>query len=431
MRRARRFLPALLLPVALLACRGAASALGSSPRESRANTDELLTALGARFGPRTLDGRLDEVRLAFAKSALTPQRLYRDGSLWTATTASSREVDVAGAGSPGRYRLAVVPILPALLRPGDYRRELHLAQLGHDDYEWMARDELAIGPVTDADLSRALGALLAAAEAGNERSARAAYREQLPRATAAVGLLFSLDTLHLAPAAGGGGGGGTDVRLSIGIHTDRLAARFPHYAAYLDKYAHPAELEMVAADAAGREWWRLSKSGDRIALALRVRGGALAPLTGGSARMPDTVRVRIDASTKSWIFRVGVKGLAADVALVRDPHEKAFLARFREEPHWELPPLGATMLHTPLRRPFEGDGATFSMIVRDGSSAQTVVTRDYRLAVHESRIMRWFGGLGSSALGDFRRGAEEEFDRYDGEVLDALRVDLAALAGGK
>jgi hypothetical protein len=89
------------------------------------------------------------------------------------------------------------------------------------------------------------------------------------------------------------------------------------------------------------------------------------------------------------------------------------------------------MLHTPLGRPFEGEGALLAMSVRDDSSTQTVAARDYRLAVRESRIMRWVGGLGSSALGDFRRGAEEEFDRYNGEVLDAMRQDVAALAGGK
>ncbi|HEU4642475.1 MAG TPA: hypothetical protein VFS44_08475 [Gemmatimonadaceae bacterium] len=423
----RCLLAALLLSTTLLACRDAASALGTSPATARADADLMLGALGARFGARSLDPRLDTLRFAFAKSAFTPQRLFRDRSLWTARTDSSREVDVAGAGTPGDYRLAVVPTLPALLRPGDYRRELRLLRLGKDDYEWTARDELAIGPVSAADLARALDALFATAERGNDAAVRAAYREQLPRTTAALSLLFSLDTLHLAPVAGGG----TDVRLSMGIHTDRLAARFPRYAKYLDKYAGPAEVDMAVSDVDGHEWWRLHMAGGRIALALRVRGGSLAPLDGGSARMPDTVRLHVDATTKTWIFRVGASGLKADVALVRDAHEKAFVARFHEEPEWELPPLVSTMLRTPLRRPFEGEGTMLSMGVRDGSSTQTVAARDYRLVVRESRIMRWVGGLGSSALGDFRRGAEEESDRYNGEVLDALRHDLAALAGGK
>lgn len=423
----RRLLAALLLPATLLACRDAASALGSSPTTARANGEVMLGALGARFGPHSRDARLDAVRLAFAKSAFTPQRLFRDRSLWTTSTDNSRAVDVAGAGTPGNYHLSVAPTLPALLHPGDYRRELRLRRLGKDDYEWTARDELAIGSVSTADLSRALDALLAAAEHGSDEAVRAAYRAQLPRTTAALSLLFSLDTLHLALAPGGG----TDVRLSMRLHTDRLAERFPHYAKYLDKYAGPAEMDMVLSDVDGHEWWRMHMAGGHIALALRVRDGSLVPLDGGSARMPDTVRLHVDASTKAWIFRVGASGLKADVALVRDRHEKAFVARFHEEPEWELPPLVSTMLHTPLSRPFEGEGALLAMSVRDDSPTQTVAARDYRLAVRESQIMRWIGGLGSSALGDFRRGAEEEFDRYNGEVLDALRQDVAALAGGK
>jgi hypothetical protein len=44
--------------------------------------------------------------------------------------------------------------------------------------------------------------------------------------------------------------------------------------------------------------------------------------------------------------------------------------------------------------------------------------------------MRWFGGLGNSALGEFRKGAEKEFDRFNGGVLDALHTDLLDLVAG-
>ncbi|HEX6533484.1 MAG TPA: hypothetical protein VF041_02745 [Gemmatimonadaceae bacterium] len=434
MRRTRRLISALALPLPLLAlaplgCRDAASALGTAPAEARANAHELFGALAARFGPHARDARLDSLRLAFARSALVPRRLWDDPAIWTASTPVFREVDVAGAGTPGRYHLGVVPTLPALLRPGDYRRELRLTSLGGHDFQWTARDELAVGPVAGDDLARALGALFRAAEHGSERDVRAAYARVLPRATAQLALLFSLDTLHLAPNAAGG----TDVRLSIGVHTDRLAARLPRYAKYLDKYARPTMLHLVVADTKGRDWWRLHKDDDRITIWLRVHDGALAPLAGPlagpPARMPDSMGVRMDASTKAWIFRVGLERLHGEVTLVRDPHEKAFIARFREEPDWQLPPLVGAMLHTPLRRPFQGEGAMIALGVRDGSSAQTVVTRDYRLAVRESRIMRWFGGLGSSALGDFRRGAEEEFDRYNGDVLLAVQRDLDEAGG--
>src|SRR5512146_3216712 len=138
MRRARRLLPALALPVLSLAplgCRDAASALGAAPAEARANGHELFGALAARFGPRAHDARLDSLRLAFAKSALVPRRLWDDSALWTARTPVFHEVDVAGAGTPGRSQLTVVPPLPALLRPGDYRRELRLTSLGGHDFQ--------------------------------------------------------------------------------------------------------------------------------------------------------------------------------------------------------------------------------------------------------------------------------------------------------
>ena len=37
------------------------------------------------------------------------------------------------------------------------------------------------------------------------------------------------------------------------------------------------------------------------------------------------------------------------------------------------------------------------------------------------------GGLGNSAVSDFRKGAESESDRYSRECLDALRDDLVTL----
>jgi hypothetical protein len=115
------------------------------------------------------------------------------------------------------------------------------------------------------------------------------------------------------------------------------------------------------------------------------------------------------------------------VALTREPHEKGFIARFRREPDWQLPPFVEKMLRTPLRRPFEGGGTVLTFAVRDSAGAQTLAMREFRLAVQESKIMRWFGGLGSSALKDFRDGAEEEFDRFNGETLGALHADLLAL----
>jgi len=42
-------------------------------------------------------------------------------------------------------------------------------------------------------------------------------------------------------------------------------------------------------------------------------------------------------------------------------------------------------------------------------------------------IVRWLGGQAQTAMDEFRRGAEEEADRFSGEALEALRQDVRAL----
>jgi hypothetical protein len=410
----------------LVACRGPALALGDSPAKAREHIDELFSSMAAVFGPTTIEPRLDSIRLAFANAALSPSRLFADSAVWTAHAGSARKLDLAGAGTYGHYHLLVRKDAPTPSNLGDYRREVRLTELGKGEYEWDVRDELAIGAITAAELGQALGAVFSGAEHGDEGIARAAYRQQLPRTTAALAQLFSLDTLHLTP----NGAGGTDVRLSIGIHPGRLQTDFQRYAKFLDKYVGPSDLRVVVYDDQKREWWSATKEHGRVTLSLRVRDGALAPLSGATARMPDRVHVRIDASTKAWIFRIGVRGLVGDVIRVRDPHESTTITVFRTQPEWQLPPLVHRMLNTPLRRPFEGGGSMLSFSVRDTPGAQTIGTRSYSLVVQESAIMRWFGGLGNSALGDFRKGAEQEFDRFNGLVLDALHKDLIALTAG-
>jgi hypothetical protein len=184
---------------------------------------------------------------------------------------------------------------------------------------------------------------------------------------------------------------------------------------------------VVVYDDEGHRWWQAQGDKERLSLTFRVHGGSLAPLDASPRRIPENVHVQVDATTKAWLFKVGLKQLVGDVVLTREAHEKAFVARFRREPDWQLPPFVEKMIRTPLHRPFEAGGAVLTFAVRDSAGAQTLATREFRLAVQESKIMRWFGGLGNSALKDFRKGAEEEFDRFNGEALGALRADLLTI----
>ncbi|MDP1857593.1 MAG: hypothetical protein Q8K82_02920, partial [Gemmatimonadaceae bacterium] len=108
-------------------------------------------------------------------------------------------------------------------------------------------------------------------------------------------------------------------------------------------------------------------------------------------------------------------------------HDRAWLMRFRKEPEWHLPLAADKLIKSPLRRPFEGRGTEVRLGVRDDLGNQTMSQRQVRTAVKESAIMRFFGGLGSSAFGDFAGQTEAEENRFLSELFVALRRDFAAV----
>jgi hypothetical protein len=335
-------------------------------------------------------------------------------------------LEFAGGWRQGRYRIGVGAAVPAPHAPGDYRAWLHLRGLGAADYEWEGRDELSVGPASVADLDRALTALLLAAEQMPAPEVRARGRAELPRTAAALQRLFALETLELIPAAGGG----TRVSMVVATRPAGIDREFPRYARYLRKYAAPIRFRAVAYDETGVRWWEAEGRGERTTVRLRVSGGNIAPLEGPLRRLPPRLRMRADVSTKMGLFRVGLKDLAAEILLTREPRQRAFAVRFRGRPDWELPFLVEPLLRGSLRRPFEGEGALFAMAAREDGGRMLLV-RDYRLAVRESWIVRWLGSLAGTAMTEFWRGAEEEADRFSGQVLEALRMDVAALIEGR
>ena len=105
---------------------------------------------------------------------------------------------------------------------------------------------------------------------------------------------------------------------------------------------------------------------------------------------------------------------------------------FRREPDWHFPLAVNNLIRTSLRRPFLGDGITLRVSVRDHVGSQSTLSREAALAVQESAIVRWLGGLGNSAMTDFAGRAEAEENRYVFEILSALRGDfVAALSAGE
>jgi hypothetical protein len=289
-------------------------------------------------------------------------------------------------------------------------------------------EELAVGGVRPSDLAAAHDALFRGAEASSESAARAAIAAALPRASSRLGLLFRLETLELRRDAHGA----TAVRLGVRLTPDGISGFAPRYAAFVRKYATPIRMRLVVADTAGAAWWSLDAADNLWTLRLRVRDGSLVPRDGpADGRVPPLLRATADYSTRMGRYKVGASALVAEVALTRTGAEKGFSARFLQEPEWELPFLVETLIGGPLHFPFEGQGSEAGWAVRQTPGAGTRFVRHYRARVRETWILRWLGGMTSQAVGEFRRGAEAEADRFTRECLLALRDDLAALAPGE
>lgn len=402
--------------------------MSAAPGRARVAWDELLFALSGRFGPAEREPRFALLRPKLARAALVPSRLYDDDASWTRSDGPLREVQFWGEpkGAAG-YRIAVAQQPPPPARPGEYRGRLQLERLAPGEFRWRTSDTLALGSLTRAELERAADALLRLAEQTPEGDARAAVRGSLPHAAAALGRLLSLDRLELRSAAGGG----RAVALDATLHPEWLAAALPGYASFLRRYVSSLSTSL-GVEEAGSEFLAASLSGGQMALRLRVHEGGLAPLEGPPRPLAGRCRARFAITLKRGMFRYGFEGLQGDVELLDGPGSAGFRASFRQEPDWRIPFLVEPLLRGPLGRPFQDEGALLSYLLSDPppGSSSTSVTRDYRLAVKESWIVRWLAGNVGSAVLDFRRGAEAEADRFAREVLLALRADVRALLAG-
>jgi hypothetical protein len=215
----------------------------------------------------------------------------------------------------------------------------------------------------------------------------------------------------------------------VRLAPEGLGSGAPRLADFVRRYFGPMKLHAVAADAGGRAWWMLDGHDGLWTLRLRLRDGALVPLSGSAgARVPDELAVTVGYETRMGRFRVGVRRLVSTVSLVRTPAEKGFVARFLQEPEWDLPFLVEPVLHGSLAQPFEAPGSEAGFWAREESPGGTLLVRRFRARVRESFVLRWLGGLTNAAIADFRAGAEAELDAWAGECLLALRDDVEALA---
>jgi hypothetical protein len=414
----------------ILACGPApAATLGDTPVAASENTRDFFDALALRFGPLTRSERLKIVRPRYVRGSLAPSRIFNDTVVWTSRDGDSRTLVVAGAALPdGRYALEVVPDASMPTRTSESRHVIQLRQLDRNVYEWRSLDELAVGHASAASLDAMRERFLAAAEGHSPRALRLGWRLALPRTSAALGRLFTLDSLATTVLEDGS----TTVEMAVSLHPDGLRADFPDYADWVRKYVGGSRYRLTLADYHGAPYVQVTAFGDSLRIRARTRGGILQPLTGPTIDAPlDSMRLRVDFSSRMSIFTIGMSNLVADVVRIHDPHERGWDMRFRREPSWRFPLAVDHLMRDALRRPFTGDGITMRVTARDIPGQPTILARDFRMEVQESAIVRWLGSVGNSAMRDVTVRVERQKDQFFADALTALGADLSAqLSGG-
>jgi hypothetical protein len=252
---------------------------------------------------------------------------------------------------------------------------------------------------------------------------RADYRESFPRTTAALGRLFTLDTLRVTPDADGA----TTIFLGARINPDNIRSQMPAFAAYLDKYSAESKYKSVVLDTRGARWIELAGSDNFITLKLRTIDGHFAPLFGAVRPIPDNLILDSEFSTKILFFHVGFRKLISKVTVIDGEHERGWFLQFTKEPDWKLPPTVGYLIKTPLRRPFMGAGGMFRLALLDAPGKQSIIGRRTSATVQESAILRFLNRLSGTAMGDFVGKAEVEENRFSADAFNAMRADAAAL----
>jgi hypothetical protein len=391
----------------------------------------MIEGAAARFAPNDFGPKYKSARVKLAQSALVPSRIFDDTSVWDARPSPSvRYLYVAGTAVDGRYALESRPSLTPPAKPGDTRHSVMLEQLESSVFRWDTRVDLAIGSITAEDMSNLISLLLRAPEGRTEAALREDYRLAFPRAMAAFGKGFSIDSLHVAPS----GQGATSVTIRIGFHPELMKPAYPELTKYLDKYLGPAKYRLALAERGGGPALMEIVGRDRsMTMRYRIQQGKLVSLTGAPRPWADTLQLTADVSLKVKIFTVGFHNLVSDFVISNSGHDRGWTVVAQHEPDWDLPFITERLIRSPLRRPFEGQGSLLRLGVEDatgtGPTAQSIFSRHTRLAVQESAIMRFIGSLASHAVGDLDERVEIEEHRFIHDGLEALAADVRALSG--
>jgi hypothetical protein len=421
----RSTLAAAAFIASLAACRDVAPAFGKNNAEARANADDLFGGIAQRFTNVQRSPKFLIARGKLGKSALTPSGIFNDTSVWTAWAGdSTRAIAIDGEFINNRYLFQARP-WPATPpnEPGDSRHYIRLRRLRDDQFEWLTNVDITVGRIKPDEFANVISRLMLSGENRTVADIRADYRANFPRTTTALGRLLSLDTLRMTRDSESA----TVMLLGIRLTPDGIRSTMPDFAKYLDKYSTPSKFRAVVTDNRGGRWIELNGDDNYITLRLRSLNGHFAPLNGPVRPIPDDLQLTSDFTTKILFFTVGFRALIADVSVVDSNNDRGWHLKFAREPDWKLPSAVSIMIHTPLKRPFEGSGAMFRLVLHGNPGSQTIIARRSLTVVQESAILRFLGKLGSTAMGDFVGKSESEENRFSADVFNALRLDIGAL----
>jgi hypothetical protein len=405
------------------ACRDTFTGFGAAGR-GRAAAEQAFEAIADRHLDVLRNARYEYARLHLTKGALSPSRVFDDSAAWTAMTGNVRLLEVFGTVGDGRYTMTARSFVPSPARPGDGRHVTSLARLSRNEYRWETTVDYAIGSVRPTDVATVISHLFAAGEARTERELRAELAVTAPRTAAALGSLFTLDSLHPSALADGS----TAVTVGIAINSAPLRRRLPAFADYIRKYVEATSYHVVIADRAAVPFIDIAQRDRYITIHVRTLNGELVPLAGQARPIPDSLLVLADFRTKVKIFHVGFHDLVMElVNQSQGDRARSWVVTAHREPKWDLPLITARLLRAPLRRPFLGEGALFRIGVRAGDDGgPTVIMRQSHLTVQESSILNFLNSLGNTAMDDFEGAVEREQNVWLRELFLALRDDARA-----
>ncbi len=410
--------------LALAACRQVAPAFGPNIPVARQNAEEFFYSVGSRFTNIQRPPRVTHARAMFGHYALTPSGIYNDTTIWLSIGPdSARLFGDVGRFSYDRYivNAQLANALPDSLT--ESREIIRLRRLTSNEYEWFTNVDVALGRIGAKSITDVLAAALQGGEGRSSSAVRADYTTSFPHTVAALGRLFTIDTLRTTTDAEGA----TTFDIAIRLTPEILKASMPHYAAYIDKYISKGQYRITLTDKTGARWFDAWAANYYMHFKVRSKGGHLAPLEGAVRPMPEALTIHVDMAMKILVFTVGWTDMVGEFNVINTPHERGWAMRFNKEPEFRLPPTVGYLLKSPLRRPFQEPGIPVRISIRDNPGSQTLLNRRGTLVVQESGILKFLNRLSGTAVGDFLGPSEREANRFNADAFRALRADVAAL----